>query len=204
MKKKILFVLVLTLGLAAGVAKADFTFETPTNLGPMVNSSANDTCATIPTDGLSLYFSSNRAGGHGGWDLWVTTRPTTADPWGTPTNLGSIVNSSQWELTLDISADGLSLYFCAGSGNGSYIWITERTGKDQPWAAPIKLGPNINRATYQWSPDISPDGLRLYFESRDTLEGASDIWTSIRQKPSDVWEPAIKLGSHSTKKDPSL
>ncbi|MHC4676379.1 MAG: TolB family protein, partial [Planctomycetota bacterium] len=194
MKKKISIVSVLALCMVAEVAKADFTFGEPSNLGSTVNSSANDDVATIATDDLSLYFCSVRSGGYGNYDLWVTTRPTTDDPWGTPTNLGPIVNSSSYELHPDISADGLSLYFSAWSGNRYDICVTERTGKDQPWGTPIKLGPNVNHATYQFSPDISPDGMRLYFESSDTLGGASDIWTSIRQTPSDVWEPAIKLG----------
>ena len=48
---------------------------TPVNLGSTINSSAVDTLPTPSPDGLSLYFASNRSGGYGGFDLWVTTRP---------------------------------------------------------------------------------------------------------------------------------
>ena len=65
MKKAILGVLVLTLDLVAEVANADFTFGEPTNLGPKVNSSANDFGTSISPDGLSLYFASTRLGGSG-------------------------------------------------------------------------------------------------------------------------------------------
>ncbi len=51
----------------------------PVNLGPTVNSSSQiPHGATISSDGLSLYFASNRAGGSGSWDLWVTTRASRA------------------------------------------------------------------------------------------------------------------------------
>ncbi len=56
-------ILVLTLGLTAEVANADFTFGTPTNLGPTVNTSAWEVQASISDEGLSLFFLSNRPGG---------------------------------------------------------------------------------------------------------------------------------------------
>ena len=60
--------------ISPGRAKADFTFGPAVNLGPVVNSSSNDYDPSISADGLSLYFSSERPGGFGGADLWVTTR----------------------------------------------------------------------------------------------------------------------------------
>ncbi len=65
MKNTISLVLVLALGLAAGIANADFTFGEPTNLGPTVNSSSYDGGSSISADGLSFFFASNRPGGSG-------------------------------------------------------------------------------------------------------------------------------------------
>ena len=95
----------------AYVAKADFIFGTPTNLGPTVNSSGWDGGPRILANGLTLYFSSNRPGGLGSYDTWVTTRETVQDPWGEPVNLGPTVNSSDWDGLSSISANGLELYF---------------------------------------------------------------------------------------------
>ena len=75
--------------------KADFTFGEPTNLGPIVNTAYRETYPFISHDGLSLYFGSNRPGTLGDRDIWVTTRATTEDEWGTPFNLGPPINS-QW------------------------------------------------------------------------------------------------------------
>ena len=57
------------------------------NLGPVVNSKQSDFAPYITVDGKSLYFASDREGGYGGQDIWVSRR--TADgQWGAPVNLG--------------------------------------------------------------------------------------------------------------------
>jgi hypothetical protein len=81
------------------------------NLGPVVNSPGNDGEATIAPNGLALFFNSDRAGGSGNYDLWVTTRRTISEPWGPPVNLGPNVNSSTIEWCGSVSSDGATLYF---------------------------------------------------------------------------------------------
>lgn len=49
-------------------------WSVPTNLGPLVNSVAEDFWPDIASDRETLYFMSNRAGGFGAFDLYVTTR----------------------------------------------------------------------------------------------------------------------------------
>ncbi len=49
-------------------------WSAPTNLGPVVNSTVTDQRPSLSWDGTALYFQSNRSGGSGGMDLWVTTR----------------------------------------------------------------------------------------------------------------------------------
>src|SRR5260370_27316220 len=59
----------------------------------VVNSSSVDSHAAISKDGLSLFFTSNRPGGFGGNDIWVTQRNSLDDCWQQPKNLGPVVNS---------------------------------------------------------------------------------------------------------------
>jgi len=74
---------------------------------------------SISHDGLLLFLGSDRPGGSGGHDLWVTTRATTNDPWGEPVNLGPTVNSSApYDQTPSISADGSTLYFSSNRPGG--------------------------------------------------------------------------------------
>ncbi|MFB0553855.1 MAG: LamG-like jellyroll fold domain-containing protein [Phycisphaerae bacterium] len=203
MKKLISIVLVLTLGLAAEVAKADFTFGTPIPV-PNVNSSAQQFAPSISADGLELYFTSNRPGGYGDYDIWVTTRATTDDPWGTPVNLGPTVNSSAGEGAQSISADGLTLYFSdyglgvvRPGGSGGYdIWVTTRATKDDEWGTPVNLGPTVNSSADDWSLSISANDLSLYFASkRSGGYGGTDLWVTTRATTDDDWSTPVNLGT---------
>ncbi len=183
-------------------ANADFTFGTPTNLGPTVNSSYDDDRPSISADGLSLYFCdwpNPRPDGFGGGDIWVTTRKTKDDPWVTPVNLGPIVNSSAQELHPWISADDLSLYFVSirsgGYGSGD-IWVATRETIDAPWGEPVNLGPTINTANYEADMCISSDGLNFYFAAQNWSGsyGGWDIWLATRPTIEDPWAEPVNLG----------
>ena len=206
MKRIILFVLVLALvlALATEVANADFTFGTPTSLGPTVNSPYSDCVPSISADGVTLYFSdwpAPRPGGVGSFDIWVTTRPTTADDWGTPVNLGSTVNSSSGEHSPSISADGLTLYFSdfgdprPGGVGEVDIWVTTRATKDNEWRSPVNLGATVNTGARDAGPSISADGLALFlYSNRPGGVGGVDIWVATRPTKDDDWGIPVWLG----------
>jgi len=179
-------------------AKADFTFGTPTNLGPTVNSTSHDADTSISADGLSLYFNSTRPGGSGSYDIWVTKRETAQDSWGEPINLGPTVNSGDWEHTPFISADGLTLYFSSNRPGGSGmvdIWCTTRTTASDPWETPVDLGSTINSSAADAAIYISSDGLSLYFNStRAGGYGGQDLYISTRPMCSDPWGEPVNLG----------
>jgi Tol biopolymer transport system component len=198
MKKEISLVLVLALSLVVEVANADFTFGEPTNLGPTVNSAARDGVPNISSDGLELYFRSNRSGGSGNFDLWVTTRNTKDDEWGTPTNLGPTVNTSASDSCPSISADGLSLFFMSnrpGGAGGNDVWVTTRAMKDDPWGAPVNLGSTVNGSSGDGCPSISADGLSLFFRAGAPGFGGQDLWVTTRAMSDDDWGPPVNLGA---------
>src|SRR4030042_7216044 len=93
--------------LSCNGARADLKLGPAINLGSVVNSSSNDSTPTISPDGLSLYFASDRAGGQGGNDIWVSKRADLSESWGPPPNLGGPVNSSAGGVFPSLSADGL-------------------------------------------------------------------------------------------------
>ena len=171
----------------------------PVNLGPTVNSSAWDAEPSISADGLSLYFDSGRSDGYGEQDIYVTTRPTKDDPWGTPVNLGSPVNTSVWDSEPYITADDLQLYFVsyrAGGYGECDIYVTTRPTKDDPWGEPMNLGPIINTSGYEGTPYLSSDGLTLFhygFNRPGHLQNC-DIWMARRPTKDDEWTSSIKLG----------
>jgi len=169
-----------------------------TNLGLTVNSSHLDAGPCISADGLSLYFNSDRPGGSGGIDLWVTTRDTIDDEWGTPVNLGPTVNSSSNDGIPSFSADDLTLYFNSnrpGGYGGMDIWFTTRTTTSETWSKPMNLGPIVNSSSNEFRVSISADGLSLYFDSRRPAGyGGWDLWITTRATTDDNWSTPINLG----------
>ncbi|NOT01009.1 MAG: hypothetical protein HOP29_10310 [Phycisphaerales bacterium] len=144
---------------------------------------------SITMEGDALYFSSDRPGGYGGTDLWVSRRLN--DEWQLPENLGAAVNSEHNEAEPSIGPDGRTLYFTSGRPGGvgsSDIWVTHRAADD--WSEPKNLGPMVNSAGSDREPEISKDGNFLYFTGiRDGGRGLSDIWFAAvpgAPDPSDV------------------
>jgi hypothetical protein len=179
-------------------ATKDNPWEEPVNLGSTVNSSSLDFTPCISPDKLTLYFASNRSGGYGNHDLWVTTRPTVSDPWGEAVNLGPTVNSSNGDRGPSISADGLSLFIFSDrpGGSGSQdLWVTTRAIISEPWGTPVNLGPIVNSSDRDYNPDISADGLWLFFQSnRPGGYGGNDLWVTTRDTIDGEWSTPVNLG----------
>src|SRR5438132_3693302 len=122
----------------------------PVNLGPVVNSSAVDANAALSPDEHALYFVSNRLGGVGGNDIWVSRRRCLECPWETPVNLGAPINSGAVEGAPTLSDDGRLLFFFSirpdGLGSAD-IYVSHRTGTNDEgdvWGPPVNLGPDVN------------------------------------------------------------
>jgi len=184
-----------------GSAQADFTFGEPTPLEATINSGENICLECISADGLELYLSNPMNGNIDSmiWDLYVSKRATTNDPWPVPTSLGPTVNSSSFDAFACLSSDGLELYFSSRRSGGygkQDIWVTTRDSKEDDWGVPVNLGPTINTSGFDNSPWITTDGLELYFASdRPGAIGGDDIWVSRRASTNDPWQTPENLGS---------
>src|SRR5262245_25904815 len=89
----------------------------PLNLGA-VNSSFSDQNPFLSKDELSLYFTSNRPGGLGGLDIYVSHRASVDSPWQVPANLGPPINTESTEVAPNLSVDGHLLFFTSGRPGG--------------------------------------------------------------------------------------
>ena len=171
----------------------------PANLGDSVNDSfGDDFSLRLATNGLALYFASNRAGGFGAGDLYVTTRAARDQAWGRATNLGPVLNTAAFEAFPTPTADGNTLFFNRSTtfdSDDSDIWMTSRSDTLAPWAAPLRLVMPVNEPRAEFSPSISSDGLSLYFASdRDGNLGSIDIWVAMRKSAADAWGLPRNLG----------
>jgi hypothetical protein len=196
--------------LVATRVTTDVPWGTPKSLGsPFNTASYSDTNPSISADGLELYFSDPwppllvgcelRPGGHGRGDVWVSKRDTREVAWGAPINLGSAINSFEYDGTPHISADGLSLYFCTArsSGHGFDLYVSRRPTKDDPWGTAEDLGAPINTMAsqdYLSYPFLTPDGLSLFFTASPLGYTANgDVFASTRVSTTDPWGPPVRL-----------
>jgi hypothetical protein len=192
------------------VADADDQYSdwgAPVNLGPTVNTTLFEIDSTISKDGLSLYFSSPRPGGFGGFDIWVSQRPGMDAPWGTPQNLGPNVNSSGNEFTPSLTIDGHRLYFTSNRPGGfgaNDIYVSRRHNKrdDFAWRPAVNLGSGVNTDAAEGGPEHFEDDITgavtLCFSSnRPGGLGAEDIYCSTLQ-PDETFGPAAPVPELNT------
>ncbi len=159
----------------------DAPWGTPVNVGAPINTSAGEITPSVSGDGLILVFASNRAGGQGSYDLWMSTRATVQDNWGAPVNLGGVVNSGSWDHGPSLSSDERALVFTSNrpGGFGGYdLWMTTRKTPSDPWGPPVNLGPRINSSGHEDAAAISADARMLYFLAHTPPGGFGgyDLW----------------------------
>jgi len=178
------------------------SFGIPANLGPIVNSSSLEGIFAISHDGLELYLTSDRPGGQGAYDIWVSRRDENESDWGVPVNLGPRINTAFVECAPTISHDGLELYFASyrpgGQGDGD-LWVSRRSTTSEAWRTPVNLGPAVNTEASEVFSGMSGDGLRLYFSEwhipRIGGHGREDLWLTVRVSTSEAWERPVNLGA---------
>ncbi len=82
------------------------SWQAPVLLGPAINTSAAEHRPLLASDGRTLYFSSNRTGGEGDYDWWVSRRGVDWNDWSEPMNLGSTINTTGADSLMSLSAEG--------------------------------------------------------------------------------------------------
>ena len=152
---------------------ASSEWSVPVHLDAPVNSPFRELAARLSPDELSLYLSSNRPGGEGAVDIWVSRRACQECPWQEPINLGPNINSLGGDGGSSLSPDGHLLFFSsarAGGQGGEDIWVSHRTdtNDDLSWEPAVNLGPTVNTPADERSPEYIPalhgGGVSLYFE----------------------------------------
>ena len=90
----------------------DGTWTEPKSLGKKINLPKFDELTPyLAADGVTLYFSSNRPGGIGNNDIWMTKRlDSTWTKWSDPSNLGSPINTPDWDAFFTLDAGGEYAY----------------------------------------------------------------------------------------------
>lgn len=176
-------------------------WETPVNLGAPINSPSQDAGPRLSNDGHLLFFQSDRPGGHGSVDIYVSRRDNPKDDfgWGPPVNLGTDVNTADVESGADYlqsAEDGAAnLYFNRGLGqqNDIYYAPVKRDGETR---GPAVLVSELNSTTTDIHASVRKDGREVFFSSmRVGGLGAADLWTSTRRSVHESWSTPVNLGA---------
>jgi hypothetical protein len=181
------------------------SWRAPTLLDATINTAANEGAPSLSRDGHLLFFFSDRAGGLGNADLYVSSRSRTTEagdwsPWGPAMNLGSDVNTAGIEqgvyLVPEKGNDPAVLYFnrtSTGTSIDIYLVVVSREGVPQATAQPVyELNDPV--ASDQ-KVAITHDGKELFMSTnRVGGLGLQDIWRSTRVDVGDPWSALTNAG----------
>lgn len=190
----------------------DEPWGTPQNLGPAINTTANDGSPALSSDGRRLFFDSDRAGGVGGFDIYVAKRQDKHDnlSWQPAVNVGTPINTTANEQGSaylkgdenqatgdeDDADETATLYFNSTrpGGPGNEDIYTAAIRDDGTFGVPI-LAEGINTPGRESGAGIRRDGLELFFASdRPGGFGGIDLWVATRGSRSDPWSTPVNLG----------
>lgn len=149
----------------------------PKNIGAPVNTKYRETQPSLTADGRTLYFSSDRPGGKGYHDLWVSNRDQKGD-WTAPVNLGDTINSTGVEMSPFIHPDNSTLYFSSDGliGLGGYDLFVSRKDSNGAWSIPENLGYPINTNRDEIGLIVNARGDKAYYASDMDKTKGKDIY----------------------------
>lgn len=162
----------------------DKIWTEPVSISDKINTKENEGTASISADGRTLVFTScGGRKGFGSCDLFIAYKQ--GDNWTSPQNLGTGVNSAEWESQPSLSADGRTLYFVSdrkGSMGKRDIWMS-KLDSTNTWAKATNLGNSINTIEDDLSPFIHANGKTLFFASEGHVGmGGLDLYFTENQQ----------------------
>ncbi|MFZ1806611.1 MAG: hypothetical protein WAU36_05290 [Cyclobacteriaceae bacterium] len=157
----------------------------------------------LSADGKTMYLSSLKSGGLGGFDILVSQQRGTF--WAEPINLGLPINSLGQEACPSIAPDESALYFMRcekmdhKSASSCKILVSKKSRMGK-WEAPVELPDYINTGNSQ-SPRILGDGETLIFSSDQLPQNKGGMDLYLTKLEGDVWSQPMPLSFANTPKD---
>lgn len=159
--------------------KIDGDWTAIRNLGPNVNSEYWDSQPSLSSDGQTLYFASDRPGGIGGTDIYISKK--TKDGWSAAVNAGTEINTASDEMSPIIAPDNKTFYFASnreGGLGGFDIYVSKLSGTK--FTGTKNAGEPINSAYNEFFYYSQVNTKIAYFSSdRPGSEGNIDIFMAV-------------------------
>jgi hypothetical protein len=143
-----------------------------------LSTSGYDGSPEISRDGLAMWIATDRAGGLGSYDLWLSERTSRADTWPAPAPV-AVLNSIDVDSSAVMNDAGDELWFHSLRSGQRELYRSTRTCAGW-WCAPIPVD-ELNTTSDDTDPAISPDERTIFFTSaRPSGHGDRDLWSASR------------------------
>jgi hypothetical protein len=185
-------------------ASVDDLWGLPVNLGPTLNTASNEGNPAFSRNEHLMFFQSDRPGGLGLIDIWVSYREHTHDDfdWQAAVNLGAAVNTAAGDQAPSYfeneEAGVPQLYFASDrpGGLGALdIYMSEQTADGS--FGPAVLVTELSSPRGDSRPSIRHDGLEIFFQSNRTgsIGLSNDLLVATRESTLDAWSTPVSLGA---------
>lgn len=170
--------------------KINNNWSEPKNIGKPINSLEWESQPCMSSDGRTLYFVSNRYGGFGGKDIWMT-RLNNYGLWEEPVNLGDSINTPFDEMSPFIHEDNQTLYFSSDGhvGMGGQDIFISRRNREGKWGKPVNLGYPINTYSDEYGLIVNSKGVLGMFATDRPGTKKRDIFSfemPLKFRPAQV------------------
>ena len=166
-------------------------WSTPT-LVSEVSSTSHETGTAVSADGLTLWVASDRPGGKGGLDIYVSTRTSRTAAWSTPTPVNEL-NTTSDEFARAPALAGLLMPPSFAFTKFKYqTYFTTRADGGSPWSAPTRLA-EIDTANIDTDAFLTEDALTLYVSSDRIIAGDQDLFFATRTDVGSAFGTAVAL-----------
>jgi hypothetical protein len=184
-----------------------------------VNSDTFETSSAISADGLTLWFGSDRPGGVGTTDIWVSNRPSRSAAWSTPVNVVAL-NTAAEDIPRPPGAHGLVMPLSSKTATAAFYetFFARRASEGSAFATPVLVSELVypDRSTVDGF--LSDDGLTLFFSSAplaaaadgaagDAGAATADLYVAFRRsadEPFEAAQPLDDLNTPGDERDPFL
>jgi len=160
-----------------------------------------ETSSAISGDGLTLWVGSDRAGGLGDLDIWMSTRPTRDGAWSAPVNLLSM-NSPTKDVPRPPGQHGLVMPLASERDRPTLYetFLSARSGRTAPFGTPALVSDLVSADKSTVDAFLTDDGLTMFYSAAPE-NGPGDLFVAWRRAPSEPFTYSAALDDLNTASD---
>jgi Tol biopolymer transport system component len=179
-------------GTTGGSNEIDAAMPPPFATGPFgmavkvtsLSSAGRDDDITLTGDMLEIFWESDREVAYQS-DIWTARRAKVTDPWSIPSKVTELSTPFQ-EGSLELSPDGLTLYFASDRGTSQTmdVYVATRVDRGSPWKTPQLVSSLSSTTANDYDAQPWGDTVIYLSSARSPSKGGGDVFRATRQSPS--------------------